>query len=158
MDLDPETVIESGRLGPGQMLGVDMAEHTIYHNEEMLDAFDAKATYAKLVEDTPLVPIDRSTMRLHDGHASLRALQRGFGYTKEDVKMILKPMAATGKDAVWSMGDDTPLAFLARSPRPLYCVLPAAVCAGDEPGDRSAARGDCGVAAYAAGAVGAHAG
>jgi glutamate synthase (NADPH/NADH) large chain len=115
VDLDPETVIESGRLGPGQMLGVDMEEHKIYHNDEMLDAFDAKATYASLVEETPLVPV-----AIEAGCADLDAQQRGFGYTKEDVKMILQPMAASGKDAVWSMGDDTPLAFLARSPRPLY--------------------------------------
>jgi glutamate synthase (NADPH/NADH) large chain len=115
VDLDPETVIESGRLGPGQMIGVDMAERKIYHNEEMLDAFDAKATYATLVEDTPLVAIDAGASGI-----DLAAQQRGFGYTKEDVNMILKPMAATGKDAVWSMGDDTPLAFLARSPRSLY--------------------------------------
>ena len=115
VDLDPETIIESGRLGPGQMIGVDMAERKIYHNEEMLDAFDAKATYATLVEDTPLVAVNAG-----DSGLDLAALQRGFGYTKEDVNMILKPMAATGKDAVWSMGDDTPLAFLAHSPRPVY--------------------------------------
>ena len=54
---------------------------------------------------------------------ALAAQQRGFGYTKEDVKMILQPMAASGKDAVWSMGDDTPLAFLARVPRPLYAFF-----------------------------------
>jgi glutamate synthase (ferredoxin) len=115
VDLDPGTVIESGRLGPGQMLGVDTEEHKIYHNEEMLDAFDAKATYASLVEETPLLPIAES------GEAvDIAAQQRGFGYTKEDVKMILQPMAAGGKDPVWSMGDDTPLAFLARSPRPMY--------------------------------------
>ena len=52
-----------------------------------------------------------------------RLSQRGFGYTREDVKMILQPMAAEGKDAVWSMGDDTPLAFLARSPRPVYAYF-----------------------------------
>jgi glutamate synthase (ferredoxin) len=115
VDLDPETVIESGRLGPGQMIGVDTEEHKIYHNEEMLDAFDAKATYASLVEETPLVPIEVTT-----SDVDLASLQRGFGYTKEDVKMILQPMAAGGKDPVWSMGDDTPLAFLARSPRPMY--------------------------------------
>jgi glutamate synthase (ferredoxin) len=115
VDLDPETVIESGRLGPGQMIGVDTEEHKIYHNEEMLDAFDAKATYASLVEETPLVPIKMTT-----SDVDLVGLQRGFGYTKEDVKMILQPMAAGGKDPVWSMGDDTPLAFLARSPRPMY--------------------------------------
>jgi glutamate synthase (NADPH/NADH) large chain len=115
VDLDPGTVIESGRLGPGQMLGVDTEEHKIYHNEEMLDAFDAKATYASLVEETPLLPFAESGEGV-----DLAAQQRGFGYTKEDVKMILQPMAAGGKDPVWSMGDDTPLAFLARSPRPMY--------------------------------------
>ena len=115
VDLDPETIIESGRLGPGQMIGVDTAEHKIYHNDEMLDAFDAKATYASLIEATPLVPI-----AVVDEPVELAALQAGFGYTKEDVKMILQPMASSGKDPVWSMGDDTPLAFLARSPRPIY--------------------------------------
>ena len=118
VDLDPETVIESGRLGPGQMIAVDMVEHKIYHNEEMLDAFDAKATYAVLVEKTPLLPVE-----VVKSDADIAALQRGFGYTKEDVKMILQPMAASGKDAVWSMGDDTPLAFLAKSPRPLYAFF-----------------------------------
>ncbi len=115
VDLDPATVIESGRLGPGEMLGVDTEEHKIYHNEEMLDAFDAKATYASLIEATPLIPIDEPAKNF-----DLSAQQRGFGYTKEDVKMILQPMAAGGKDPVWSMGDDTPLAFLAHSPRPMY--------------------------------------
>jgi glutamate synthase (NADPH/NADH) large chain len=117
VDLDPESVIESGRLGPGQMLALDMDEHAIYHNDEMLKAFDAKATYAKLVEETPLVPV------AYESNVDVAALQKGFGYTKEDVRMILQPMAATGKDAVWSMGDDTPLAFLAKSPRPLYAYF-----------------------------------
>src|ERR1700734_443741 len=82
VDLDPGMVIESGRLGPGQMLGVDTEEHKIYHNEEMLDAFDAKATYASLVEETPLLPIAEPAKSFE-----LSAQQRGFGYTKEDVKM-----------------------------------------------------------------------
>ncbi len=120
VDLDPETLIESGRLGPGEMLGVDMAEQKIYHNEAMIEAFDAKFPYDMLVENAPLVGLAA------DGpmaSAALIAQQRGFGYTKEDVRMILQPMAASGKDAVWSMGDDTPLAFLARSPRPLYAFF-----------------------------------
>ncbi|MFP5266469.1 MAG: glutamate synthase-related protein [Acidobacteriota bacterium] len=118
VDLDPATVIESGRLGPGQMIGVDTEEHRIYHNDEMLDAFDAKATYASLIEGTPLLPVAEPA-----SGTDLEACQRAFGYTKEDVKMILQPMAAAGKDPVWSMGDDTPLAFLARSPRPLYAFF-----------------------------------
>ena len=119
VDLDPEEVTHSGRLGPGQMLVVDLENHKIYEDEALLELFDAGATYAKLVEDTPLAP---ATINPGDS-AALAATQRGFGYTREDVKMILQPMAAEGKDAVWSMGDDTPLAFLARSPRPVYAYF-----------------------------------
>jgi glutamate synthase (ferredoxin) len=118
VDLDPETIIESGRLGPGEMLGVDMAERKVYHNEDMMDAFDAKFEYATLTQSAPLEAVEAEALS-----GDLAGLQRGFGYTKEDLNMILKPMAGTGKDAVWSMGDDTPLAFLARSPRPLYAFF-----------------------------------
>ncbi|HEY4009965.1 MAG TPA: glutamate synthase-related protein, partial [Acidobacteriaceae bacterium] len=118
VDLDPETVIESGRLGPGEMLGVDMSERKIYHNEDMMDVFDSREEYAALTKMEAL-----HAAELGEIPANLGDLQRGFGYTKEDVNMILKPMASTGKDAVWSMGDDTPLAFLAKSPRPLYAFF-----------------------------------
>jgi glutamate synthase (NADPH/NADH) large chain len=120
VDLDPDMLIESGRLGPGEMLGVDMAEKKIYHNEAMLDEFDVRATYVQLAEDAYLAPIEVTNAT---DAVELAKLQRGFGYTKEDVNMILKPMAGTGKDAVWSMGDDTPLAFLAKGPRPLYAFF-----------------------------------
>ncbi len=119
VDLDPEEVTHSGRLGPGQMLVVDLENHKIYEDEALLELFDAGATYAKLVEDTPLAPLVAQPAN----SAALAATQRGFGYTREDVKMILQPMATEGKDAVWSMGDDTPLAFLARSPRPVYAYF-----------------------------------
>jgi glutamate synthase (NADPH/NADH) large chain len=119
VDLDPEEVTHSGRLGPGQMLVVDLVNHKVYEDEALLELFDAGTTYAKLVEDSPLVPVATSDV----DPAALAALQRGFGYTREDVKMILQPMATEGKDAVWSMGDDTPLAFLARSPRPVYAYF-----------------------------------
>jgi glutamate synthase (NADPH/NADH) large chain len=119
VDLDPEEVIHSGRLGPGQMLVVDLVNHKVYEDEALLELFDAGATYARLVEDTPLAPAATSDV----DPAALSAVQRGFGYTREDVKMILQPMATEGKDAVWSMGDDTPLAFLARSPRPVYAYF-----------------------------------
>jgi glutamate synthase (NADPH/NADH) large chain len=101
------------------MLVVDLVNHKIYEDEALLELFDAGATYAKLVEDTPLSPV---VIQPADS-AALASTQRGFGYTREDVKMILQPMATEGKDAVWSMGDDTPLAFLARSPRPIYAYF-----------------------------------
>jgi glutamate synthase (ferredoxin) len=120
VDLDPEEVTHSGRLGPGQMLVVDLDAHKVYEDAELLKLFDAGATYARLVEDTTLEPIDTPAIASAE---MLSAVQRGFGYTREDVKMILQPMAVEGKDAVWSMGDDTPLAFLARSPRPVYAYF-----------------------------------
>jgi glutamate synthase (NADPH/NADH) large chain len=120
VDLDPNEVTHSGRLGPGQMLVVDLEKNKVYEDEELLELFDAGATYAKLVEDATLAPVTVESMR---DSTTLTALQKGFGYTREDVKMILQPMAAEGKDAVWSMGDDTPLAFLARAPRPVYAYF-----------------------------------
>ncbi len=120
VDLDPEKVIESGRLGPGQMLLVDLVDQKVYDDQALLELFDRDPSYAKLAEVSPLPAV--SVPALADKQALLDA-QRGFGYTREDVRMILQPMALDGKDAVWSMGDDTPLAFLARAPRPVYAFF-----------------------------------
>jgi glutamate synthase (ferredoxin) len=119
VDLDPDEVTHSGRLGPGQMLVVDLTRQKVYEDEALLELFDAGTAYDHLREDTPLGAVDAPEVDA----AALVAAQKGFGYTREDVKMILQPMAVEGKDAVWSMGDDTPLAFLARSPRPVYAYF-----------------------------------
>jgi glutamate synthase (ferredoxin) len=119
VDLDPDEVTHSGRLGPGQMLVVDLGQHKVYEDEALLELLDAGTAYDQLAEDTPLVAADAPEVDA----AAVVAAQRGFGYTREDVKMILQPMAVEGKDAVWSMGDDTPLAFLAKSPRPVYAYF-----------------------------------
>jgi glutamate synthase (NADPH/NADH) large chain len=121
VDLDPETIVHSGRLGPGQMLLADLDRHQFFEDDELQAHFDASAPeYEKLLENatleaaTPVAPLDP---------AELNRLQLGLGYTKEDVNMILKPMATDAKDAVWSMGDDTPIAPLARTPRPVYAFF-----------------------------------
>jgi glutamate synthase (ferredoxin) len=119
VDLDPEKVTHSGRLGPGQMIVVDLEEHKLYEDEALLALFDAGMEFSEVVAETTLEPVE--TVRLEAD--ALNGLQRGFGYTREDVKMILQPMAVDGKDAVWSMGDDTPLAFLAKAPRPVYAYF-----------------------------------
>jgi glutamate synthase (ferredoxin) len=119
VDLDPYEVIHSGRLGPGQMLVVDLVNHRIYEDGALMELFNAGTTYAELIEDTPLVSVSTEDIDA----VELITAQRGFGYTREDVKMILQPMAVEGKDAVWSMGDDAPLAFLARSSRPIYAYF-----------------------------------
>ncbi len=121
VDLDPETVVHSGRLGPGQMLLVDLEARTIYEDSELLELFDRDATYIQqVVQDEAL---EASVSMAENKPEAREAAQRGFGYTREDVRMILQPMAKDGKDAVWSMGDDTPLAFLAKAPRPVYAYF-----------------------------------
>jgi glutamate synthase (NADPH/NADH) large chain len=102
------------------MLLVDLKNNKLYEDEALLKLFDEGATYAKLAESTPL---DAAPLAAIPEPSTLVATQRGFGYTREDVKMILQPMALEGKDAVWSMGDDTPLAFLAKAPRPIYAYF-----------------------------------
>jgi glutamate synthase (NADPH/NADH) large chain len=121
VDLDPERVVHSGRLGPGEMLAIDLELHKLYEDADVSAYFDASNEYGELVEDIELEPsVDLAPP---PSNAELAQLQRAFGYTREDVRMILTPMAADGKDAVWSMGDDTPLAPLARSPRPVYAFF-----------------------------------
>ena len=94
----------------------------------MLDEFDVRATYVTLAEDTPLEAVEVPGV-------DVRRCKRcnAASATPRDVNMILKPMAGTGKDAVWSMGDDTPLAFLARSPRPLYAFFRQRFAQGTNP-------------------------
>ncbi len=121
VDLDPERIVHSGRLGPGEMLAIDLALHKLYEDPDVADFFDSNNEYGELVEDIRLEPSLDLAPPL--SIAELIQLQRAFGYSKEDVRMILTPMATDGKDAVWSMGDDTPLASLARSPRPVYAYF-----------------------------------
>jgi len=118
VDLDPEKIIHSGRLGPGEMLVADLDQHQLLEDERLLKEFDRFTAYGNLVADTPLEPA-AFTPAVED----LTQLQQVFGYTREDVRMVLAPMASDGKDAVWSMGDDTPLAPLAHAPRPVYAFF-----------------------------------
>ena len=122
VDMDPDHIVHSGRLGPGQMIVADLDFHQFYENDEILRIFDAKRHYQDLVsEDVPLQDSFEAPAVLDP--ADLNRLQHRFGYTREDVRMILQPMATDGKDAVWSMGDDTSIAPLARAPRPLYAFF-----------------------------------
>jgi glutamate synthase (NADPH/NADH) large chain len=121
VDIDPERLVHSGRLGPGQMLLADMVRHRFYEDEQAQALFDSMAPlYEELLENATL----DDAMPLAEPDASqVSRLQLGFGYTREDVNMVLKPMAVDAKDAIWSMGDDTPLTPLARAPRPVYAFF-----------------------------------
>ena len=122
VDMDPARIVHSGRLGPGQMIVADLDFNQFFENDEILRIYDTKRHYQDLIQlDTPLEDSSETPAPLDPGE--LNRLQHRFGFTREDVRMILQPMAAEGKDAVWSMGDDTALAPLARAPRPLYAFF-----------------------------------
>ncbi len=122
VDMDPARIVHSGRLGPGQMIVVDLDFKRFFENDEILRIYDAKRHYQDLIQiDKPLEDSLETPPPLDA--AELNRLQRRFGFTREDVRMVLQPMATEGKDAVWSMGDDTAVAPLARAPRPLYAFF-----------------------------------
>ncbi len=117
-DVGPDSIVRSGRLGPGQMILLDLERRKLLDGAALDRYFDELTTYATLIDDIPLEPAQEPVAELpEDG---VTRLQHGFGYTREDLKMVIAPMALEGKEATWSMGDDTPIAPLARTPRPLY--------------------------------------
>ncbi len=124
MVLIPESnVKEKGRLGPGQMIGVNLEDGTFFRDRELKDYLAAEHPYEEWVKNFKSFDdlIDRSTLD-ETGHLAkddLRRHQVTVGMSIEDLELILHPMAEEGKEAVGSMGDDTPLAVLSSQHRPL---------------------------------------
>ena len=121
LDIDPATVTQKGRLQPGRMFLVDLNQHRIISDEEIKSSLAAKEPYGEwllagrmLLSDLP----DREHV-VHT-HASVTRRQQVFGYTEEELRLILAPMASGGAEPIGSMGTDTPLAALSDKPRLLF--------------------------------------
>ena len=125
IELDDYRIVEKGRLGPGQMLALDLEQHRILHDHEIKQELVGSKPWKSWVMSHELKPAAGAThdSRLTADDPPLSALQRAHGYSNEDLKIVLRPMGAEGQDAVWSMGDDTPVAPFARAPRPLYAFF-----------------------------------
>ncbi|PTV95319.1 glutamate synthase (NADPH) large subunit [Rhodobacter aestuarii] len=119
--VDEMTVREKGALGPGQMIAVDMREGKLYHDRDIKDRLANSQPFGewvgKVVELNAILR-DVPEKALHTG-ADLRKRQIAAGYSVEELENILSPMAEDGKEAVASMGDDTPPAVLSKQYRPL---------------------------------------
>ncbi|MFF5172146.1 glutamate synthase large subunit [Micromonospora sp. NPDC000089] len=121
LDLDPATVVAKGRLQPGKMFLVDTVNHRIVSDDEIKTELAAELPYgdwlhAGLIELGDLPPREH-TVYTHD---SVRRRQQTFGYTEEELKILLGPMARTGAEPLGSMGTDTPISPLSTRPRLLY--------------------------------------
>ncbi|WP_414899760.1 glutamate synthase large subunit [Sphingomonas flavalba] len=121
MAVVPEaTVVAKGRLGPGEMIAVDLEEGRLYRDREVKDRIAAEHPYAEMsggfmtLADLPAY--DGPLSGRYD-RAELSRRQVAAGQTLEDMEMILSPMAEDGKEAIGSMGDDTPLAVISEKPR-----------------------------------------
>jgi glutamate synthase (NADPH/NADH) large chain len=118
---DEATIIEKGRLGPGQMIAVDIAEGRLLHDAELKDELAAEQPYAEWIEKVTEISDEiggQPETRLYHG-AELRRRQVAAGYSIEELETILHPMAEDAKEAIGSMGDDTPSAVLSDMYRPL---------------------------------------
>jgi len=144
VDIAPGDVVESGRLGPGEMIAIDTARKRLLHNEEIKREISSRRPYAEWVRrNLHHLPraadraLDRGVGERHeatsgngrapgalDGSylsgADVATLQRLHGYTREELQYVIKPMAVDGKEPTGSMGDDTPPSTLQDDSRLLY--------------------------------------
>ncbi|HET6920953.1 MAG TPA: glutamate synthase large subunit, partial [Jiangellaceae bacterium] len=121
LDVAPATVVRKGRLQPGRMFLVDLGEHRVIEDDEIKAGLAAVAPYDEWLhagqlhlQDLP----DREHV-VHT-HASVTRRQQTFGYTEEELRVLLAPMARAGVEPIGSMGTDTPVATLSDRPRLLF--------------------------------------
>ena len=121
LDLDPAKVVRRLRLQPGRMFLVDTAQGRIVSDEEVKSELAAEHPYQEWL-DAGLFHVDElpqgDYVRMPHHRVVLR--QQTFGYTYEELSLLLAPMAKTGAEALGSMGTDTPIAVLSQRPRMLY--------------------------------------
>src|ERR1035437_9496366 len=124
LDIDPATVIRKGRLQPRRIFLADTASGRIIEDEEVKASLAAGQPYEDWLH-AGLLHLDDLPAREHarPGSEALATQQQLFGYTEEELRVILAPMARTGAEPIGSMGNDTPLAVLSDRPRLLFDYL-----------------------------------
>ncbi len=124
LDTPDSEVVEKGRLGPGQMIAVDTARGELLRNTEAKERIARQRPYGQWLKEN-LFRVDSLGLSNKEYHATLEPVdlvrhQRAFGYSEEELEVIIAPMITEGKEPVGSMGDDTPLSILSKRPRLLY--------------------------------------
>ncbi|MCL7378756.1 glutamate synthase large subunit [Streptomyces sp. 35G-GA-8] len=121
LDIDPAKVVRKGRLQPGRMFLVDTAEHRIIEDDEIKASLAAEQPYQEWLEsgEIELSDLPEREHIVHT-HASVTRRQQTFGYTEEELRVLLAPMARAGAEPIGSMGTDSPIAALSARPRLLF--------------------------------------
>ncbi|MCB1352979.1 MAG: glutamate synthase large subunit [Rhodobacteraceae bacterium] len=118
---DEASVIEKGALGPGQLIAVDMAKGTLYHDSEIKDLMSSSQPFGDWIAS--VTDLEDATQGMEEKPwfegEELRRRQISAGYSIEELETVIQAMAEDGKEAIGSMGDDTPAAVLSEKYRPL---------------------------------------
>jgi len=121
IDVDPSRVVRKGRLRPGRMFLVDTAEGRLIEDDEIKAELAAAEPWSEWLDGNRINLSDLPD-REHIVHtrASVNRRQRTFGYTEEEVRILISPMAQNGAEPLGAMGSDTPIAVLSERPRLLF--------------------------------------
>ncbi|MCA1220336.1 glutamate synthase large subunit [Streptomyces sp. 8L] len=121
LDIDPARVVRKGRLMPGRMFLVDTAEHRIIEDDEIKATLAAEHPYQDWLEagEIELSDLPEREHIVHT-HASVTRRQQTFGYTEEELRVLIAPMARAAAEPIGSMGTDSPIAALSARPRLLF--------------------------------------
>ena len=121
LDIDPAKVVRKGRLQPGRMFLVDIAQGRIIEDDEIKNSLAVAHPYGEWLAEG-VVRLADLPWREHIiyPHSSVIRRQRAFGYTEEELRIIIAPMAKSGAEPLGSMGTDTPIAALSEKPRLLF--------------------------------------
>jgi len=121
LDIDPSTIVRKGRLQPGRMFLVDTQAGRIIEDDEIKSQLAAEHPYEEWLQ-AGLIHLESLPEREHIVHTSesVARRQQTFGYTEEELRILLEPMARSGLEAIGSMGTDTPIAVLSDRPRLIF--------------------------------------
>ncbi len=122
LDVPSADIKKKGRLQPGKMFLVDTVQQRIISDKEIKKDLAARQPYGEWLKDNQIT-LDHlpEPSRVHgSNHDTMLRRQRAFGYSEEDLKMVLEPMASKGEEPIGSMGTDTPLACLSDRPQMLF--------------------------------------
>jgi glutamate synthase (NADPH/NADH) large chain len=121
LDFAPADIVRKGRLQPGKMFLVDIEAGRIIEDDEIKDSLADSAPYGEWINEGMMKLSDLpSREHIVYPHSSVVRRQRAFGYTEEEIRIVLTPMAKNGMEALGSMGTDSPIAALSAKPRLLY--------------------------------------
>ncbi|WP_049822440.1 glutamate synthase large subunit [Arthrobacter sp. H41] len=121
LDVEPSKIVRKGRVSPGKMFLVDTEEGRLIEDEEVKADIAAANPWGEWVKEN-LIQLEDLPEREHVVHtkASINRRQRTFGYTQEELRILLGPMAKSGAEPLGAMGSDTPIAVLSKRPRLLF--------------------------------------